>query len=89
MKWNNNFNKPKDTSNDHIFDIQIKNDSNEFRIVRNCKYCVNSDVFEEYGTEISFKRNDIVQWSQQIKVPCNNCQGGGCATCNGYGYWIN
>ncbi len=21
------------------------------------------------------------------KVPCNNCQGGGCPTCNGYGYW--
>jgi len=21
-------------------------------------------------------------------VPCNNCQGGGCSVCNGFGYWI-
>lgn len=21
------------------------------------------------------------------EIPCNNCQGGGCPTCNGYGFY--
>lgn len=26
---------------------------------------------------------------QQLeKFPCNNCQGGGCTTCGGSGYWL-
>ncbi len=22
------------------------------------------------------------------QIPCNNCQGGGCSTCGGFGYWL-
>lgn len=25
---------------------------------------------------------------EQEKVPCNNCQGCGCTTCGGSGYWL-
>lgn len=30
---------------------------------------------------LDFANNKPVRW------PCNMCQGGGCPTCNGYGYW--
>jgi hypothetical protein len=27
------------------------------------------------------------EYKIQQKQPCNNCQGGGCPTCSGYGYF--
>lgn len=91
--WNLKYIKPKGDFNDWSFDIEIIVDSDDgrgkSRIVRNCKYNETTNSFEEYGTENVFSRYDIFKWMQHEKIPCNNCQGGGCTTCNGYGYYYN
>lgn len=90
--WMQNYHKPKGDFSEYSFDIEIlvpdENGRKQSRIIRGLKYDEKGDYFEEYGTKEKHKRFDISQWYLQVKVPCNNCQGGGCTTCNGYGYWL-
>lgn len=91
--WVQKFNKPKGDFSEYYFDIEIlvpdKNGINQSRIIRSLRYDEKGDFFEEYGTKEKHKRFDISQWRSKVKKPCNNCQGGGCATCSGYGYSLH
>lgn len=44
--------------------------------------------FSNEKKAIENKKGITIRVNRLNKVSCNNCQGGGCTTCNGYGYWI-
>lgn len=35
------------------------------------------------------KMIDLVASKEEDHIPCHSCQGSGCPTCNGFGYYIN
>lgn len=37
---------------------------------------------------IKLRKGLTIRIEREYRVPCNNCQGGGCPTCSGFGYWI-
>jgi hypothetical protein len=52
------------------------------------KWIITDMRFPNELDAIKSREGLVIRIEREYRVPCNNCQGGGCPTCSGFGYWI-